>query len=311
MVAGWGDMVGSQSVVKVAQALQKAEVPIVDNATCNASMAYLAGPIDDRRICAGLSEGGVDSCNGDSGGPLLLRLDGTRWVSCRSGFFLPVRVLSRLFRRLFLNQLRAAFEAGDDVHTAVAARTWEVDPEDVTPELRSRAKMVAYGLAYGMEAYGLSQRLGIPVDEASEILDGYFVAFPAVREYMDRTVAEARQKGYTETLFGRRRRIPELSSPNYNVRLAGERQAMNAAIQGLAADVFKVALIRIDRGLRDAGATTALVLQVHDEVILEVPPDELSEVEAMVRAEMTGAYELRVELAVEVAVGTTWDAAKG
>ena len=171
--------------------------------------------------------------------------------------------------------------------------------------------MVAYGLAYGMEAYGLAQRLGSPVEEAAEILDSYFEAFPAIRAYMDRTVAEARQKGYTETLFGRRRRIPELSSPNYNVRLAGERQAMNAAIQGLAADVFKVALIRIDRGLRDAGATTALVLQVHDEVILEVPPDELSEVEAMVRAEMTGAYELRVELAVEVAVGTTWAAAKG
>ena len=207
--------------------------------------------------------------------------------------------------------LIAAFEAGDDVHTAVASRTWGIDPSEVTTEVRNRAKMVAYGLAYGMEAYGLAQRLGSPVEEAAEILDSYFEAFPAIRAYMDRTVAEARQKGYTETLFGRRRRIPELSSPNYNVRLAGERQAMNAAIQGLAADVFKVALIRIDRGLRDAGASTALVLQVHDEVILEVPPDELSEVEAMVRAEMTGAYELRVELAVEVAVGTTWAAAKG
>jgi len=207
--------------------------------------------------------------------------------------------------------LIAAFEAGDDVHTAVASRTWGIDPSEVTTEVRNRAKMVAYGLAYGMEAYGLAQRLGSTVEEAAEILDSYFEAFPAIRAYMDRTVAEARQKGYTETLFGRRRRIPELSSPNYNVRLAGERQAMNAAIQGLAADVFKVALIRIDLGLRDAGSTTALVLQVHDEVILEVPPDELSEVEAMVRAEMTGAYELRVELAVEVAVGTTWAAAKG
>ena len=123
---------------------------------------------------------------------------------------------------------------------------------------------------------------------------------------MDRTVEEARRKGYTETLFGRRRRIPELSSPNFNVRQAGERQAMNAGIQGLAADVFKVALIRIDERLRTDRFSSRLVLQVHDEVILEVPPTELADVEAMVRAEMTGAYDLRVELAVEVATGATW-----
>ena len=207
--------------------------------------------------------------------------------------------------------LIAAFEAGDDVHTAVASRTWGIQPSEVTTEIRNRAKMVAYGLAYGMEAYGLSQRLGSSVDEATEILDSYFAAFPAVRAYMDRTVDEARQKGYTETLFGRRRRIPELSSPNYNVRQAGERQAMNAGIQGLAADVFKVALIRIDGGLRASGAASELILQVHDEVILEVPPDEMQDVEALVRAEMTGAYDLRVELAVDVADGATWADAKG
>ena len=207
--------------------------------------------------------------------------------------------------------LIAAFEAGDDVHTAVASRTWGIQPAEVTTEIRNRAKMVAYGLAYGMEAYGLSQRLGSSVDEAAEILEAYFAAFPAVRAYMNRTVDEARQKGYTETLFGRRRRIPELSSPNYNVRQAGERQAMNAGIQGLAADVFKVALIHIDRGLRASEATSELILQVHDEVILEVPPDEMDDVEALVRAEMTGAYDLRVELAVDVADGATWADAKG
>ena len=207
--------------------------------------------------------------------------------------------------------LIAAFEAGDDIHTAVAARTWHLEPDDVTPEVRNRAKMVAYGLAYGMEAYGLSQRLGCPVDEAAEILESYFSAFPAVRDYMDRTVDEARRRGYTETLFGRRRRIPELSSPNFNVRQAGERQAMNAGIQGLAADVFKVALIRIDERLRIDGSASNLVLQVHDEVILEVPSDELADVEAMVRIEMGGAYELKVELAVELATGATWADAKG
>ena len=120
----------------------------------------------------------------------------------------------------------------------------------------------------------------------------------------------SRQKGYTETLFGRRRRIPELSSPNFNVRQAGERQAMNAGIQGLAADVFKVALIRIDERLQADRFASRLVLQVHDEVILEVPPAELADVEAMVRTEMIGAYDLRVELAVEVATGATWADAK-
>ena len=207
--------------------------------------------------------------------------------------------------------LISAFEAGDDIHTAVAARTWGIDPSDVTSDVRNRAKMVAYGLAYGMEAYGLSQRLGSSVDEANEILESYFAAFPSVRDYMERTVDEARQKGYTETLFGRRRRIPELSSPNFNVRQAGERQAMNAGIQGLAADIFKVALIRIDDRLRVDGCASRLVLQVHDEVILEVAPDELVDVESMVRSEMTGAYDLRVELAVEVATGDTWADAKG
>ncbi len=121
-------------------------------------------------------------------------------------------------------------------------------PGDVTLAQRSKAKMVSYGLAYGMESYGLAQRLAIPVDEAAEILRAYFVAFPNVRDYMDQVVAEARSRGYTETLFGRRRQIPELQSGNYRIRQAGERQAMNAGIQGLAADIFKVALVRIGRG---------------------------------------------------------------
>ena len=127
----------------------------------------------------------------------------------------------------------------------------------MTIEQRSKAKMVVYGLAYGMEAYGLGQRLNIPTEEAALILDAYFEAFPSVKEYMDRTVAEARERGYTETLFGRRRQIPELSSPNYRIRQAGERQAMNAGIQGLAADIFKVALVRLDGGARGLAAWTA------------------------------------------------------
>ena len=142
--------------------------------------------------------------------------------------------------------LITAFETGADIHNETAARIFAVGNAAVTTEQRSKAKMVSYGLAYGMEAYGLAQRLAIDVTEAAEILEAYFEAFPAVKDYMDRTVAEARERGYTETLFGRRRPIPELSAGNYRVRQAGERQAMNAGIQGLAADLFKVALVRLD-----------------------------------------------------------------
>jgi DNA polymerase-1 len=204
-----------------------------------------------------------------------------------------------------------SFESGRDIHTETAARVFAVDPGDVTIEMRSKAKMVSYGLAYGMEAYGLGQRLNIPTDEAAEILDAYFVAFPAVRAYMDRTVAEARERGYTETLFGRRRPIPELASSNYRIRQAGERQAMNAGIQGLAADIFKVALVRLDERLAEEAPDSHLILQVHDEVLLEVPPAAVDEVGALVTEVMGSAAELRVPLAVNLSVGDSWADAKG
>lgn len=207
--------------------------------------------------------------------------------------------------------LIAAFEAGDDVHTAVAAQVWNLKPDQVDSETRSRAKMVSYGLAYGMEAYGLAQRLDIPRGEAEEILNSFFTAFPAVREYMDRSIEEARKKGYTETLFGRRRRIPELSSSNFNVRQAGERQAMNSAIQGLAADIFKVALIRIDEHIEENSLLSRLILQVHDEVILEVPPEEKDDALKKVPEIMQDAFDLRVDLEVNMSFGSTWADAKG
>jgi DNA polymerase-1 len=171
--------------------------------------------------------------------------------------------------------------------------------------------MVSYGLAYGMEAYGLGQRLGIATEEAAEILDAYFRAFPSVRSYMERTVAEARDRGYTETLFGRRRQIPELSSGNYRLRQAGERQAMNAGIQGLAADIFKVALVRLDRSLEETGLASRLVLHVHDEVILEVPPDEEDRVAGLTLDAMRGACHLSVPLEVNLCWGASWADAKG
>jgi DNA polymerase I len=185
-----------------------------------------------------------------------------------------------------------------------------VEPADVTIEQRSKAKMVSYGLAYGMEAYGLGQRLNIPTEEAAVILDAYFEAFPNVKSYMDRTVVEARKVGFTETLFGRRRPIPELLDGNWRIRQAGERQAMNAGIQGLAADIFKVALVRIDEGLRERRSDARLVLQVHDEVLLEVPEDERDETGPYVVELMRHAAELDVPLEVNAAWGTTWADAK-
>ena len=207
--------------------------------------------------------------------------------------------------------LLEAFNTGQDIHNATASRVFDVDPDDVTVDQRSKAKMVSYGLAYGMEAYGLAQRLNIPVDEAAPILDAYFVAFPNVKQYMDDTVAEAREKGYTETLFGRRRPIPELMNSNYRVRQAGERQAMNAGIQGLAADIFKVALVRIDEALAAEGVKSRLILQVHDEVLVEVPPAEKDTIGPMVIDIMHDAAELDVPLEVNVSWGDTWAAAKG
>ncbi len=204
-----------------------------------------------------------------------------------------------------------AFRTGQDIHTTTAARIYGVDPADVTLAMRSKAKMVSYGLAYGMESYGLAQRLGIPVPEAAEILAAYFEGFPNVRAYMDRVVAEARDRGYTETLFGRRRLIPELQSGRYQLRAAGERQAMNAGIQGLAADIFKVALVRLDARLTEAGLASRLVLQVHDEVILEVPPEEEEVASEAVTTAMSGAAELRVPLTLNLSWGDTWASAKG
>ncbi len=203
-----------------------------------------------------------------------------------------------------------AFESETDIHTATAARVFGVEAAAVTLAQRSKAKMISYGLAYGMEAYGLSQRLGVSVDEAAVILAAYFEAFPKVKSYMDTTVEEARQRGYTETLFGRRRLIPELSSSNYRVRQAGERQAMNAGIQGLAADIFKAALVKLDALIERDRLQSRLVLQVHDEVILEVPPDETAAAAEITLDAMHNACQLCVPLEVNVAWGANWAEAK-
>ena len=204
-----------------------------------------------------------------------------------------------------------AFTRGIDVHSATASRLFNVKESEVSSEQRSQSKMVSYGLAYGMEAYGLSQRLSVGVGEASGILDAYFVAFPNVKQYMDDTVEQARKRGYTETLFGRRRPIPELNSSNFRIRQAGERQAMNAGIQGLAADIFKIALVRISDAFESASLKSRVILQVHDEVIIEAVVSEKSVVEEIVLTQMKQAASLKVPLEVHSAWGASWASAKG
>ena len=203
-----------------------------------------------------------------------------------------------------------AFRSGLDIHNTTAARVYGVEPGEVTLAMRSKAKMISYGLAYGMEAYGLSQRLGVGVEEAAAILAQYFAAFPNVKRYMERSVAEARGRGYTETLLGRRRYLPELDSGNFRVRQAAERQAMNAGIQGLAADIFKVALVRLDEAFDERRLSSRIVLQVHDELLVEAVAGERDEVLALTVETMEHAFELRVPMAVHVSIGDSWAAGK-
>ena len=203
-----------------------------------------------------------------------------------------------------------AFERGADVHTTTAATVFHVPESSVDDAQRRFAKVVNYGLAYGMEAYGLGQRLGIPTGEAAAILDAYFAGFPNVKAFMDGTIREAKERGYTTTIFGRRRQITELASDNFRIRQMGERMAQNAPVQGSAADIFKLAMIDLDRALDAAGSDARMLLTVHDELVLEVPEGERDATEALVRDAMEHVTELRVPLTVDVGFGPNWAAAK-
>jgi DNA polymerase-1 len=202
-----------------------------------------------------------------------------------------------------------AFNSGEDLHSSVAARVFGVSPKAVTPELRRRVKAVSYGLAYGQSAYGLANGLGISNAEATKIMDDYFARFGGVRDYLRAVVDEARQTGYTETVLGRRRYFPDLTSTNVPRRQMAERMALNAPIQGSAADIIKVAMLRVEKALIEADLRSRLLLQVHDELVLELVDSEREQVEQLVRTEMAGAYELRVPLDVSVGVGKDWRAA--
>ncbi|MGA4692515.1 DNA polymerase I [Rhodococcus sp. AB351] len=202
-----------------------------------------------------------------------------------------------------------AFRTGEDLHTFVASRAFGLPLEEVTPELRRRVKAMSYGLAYGLSAYGLAQQLKISTDEAREQMEAYFTRFGGVRDYLYNVVEEARKVGYTSTLYGRRRYLPDLNSDNRQRREIAERAALNAPIQGTAADIIKVAMIDVQKALSEAGLRSRMLLQVHDELVLEVVEAEREQVEALVRDKMDSVIELSVPLEVSVGYGRSWDAA--
>ena len=205
--------------------------------------------------------------------------------------------------------LIASFESGHDFHAATAARVFGVPPEQVTGEQRAKIKAMNYGLAYGLSDYGLSGQLNIPVAEARQLKDEYFQEFGGVRDFLNAIVVQARSDGYTETIMGRRRYLPDLTSDNRQRREMAERMALNAPIQGSAADIIKVAMLNVRRAIESEGLRSRMLLQVHDELVFEVAPGELERLRELVVREMSGAYPLRVPLEVSVGVGRTWEEA--
>ncbi|MBQ0988388.1 DNA polymerase I [Streptomyces sp. F63] len=202
-----------------------------------------------------------------------------------------------------------AFTSGEDLHSTVASQVFGVSRSGVDPEMRRKIKAMSYGLAYGLSAFGLSQQLGIEAAEARRLMDTYFERFGGVRDYLHRVVEEARACGYTSTILGRRRYLPDLNSDNRQRREAAERMALNAPIQGTAADIVKIAMLRVDRALAEQGLESRILLQVHDEIVLEVAHGERGPVEELVRREMAGAADLRAPLDVAVGFGTDWESA--
>jgi len=206
--------------------------------------------------------------------------------------------------------LKQIFERDEDVHAATAAEVLKLPPDQIGPGERSRAKAVNFGIVYGLSAHGLSEQLQIPHDEAAEYIENYLARFPAVRAFIGRTIADASEAGYVTTLFGRRRDIPELRSRKYQTRSLGERLAVNTVIQGTAADIIKIAMVRCDADLGAAGMRTRLVLTIHDELLFEGPEEEIAEASALVKSRMEGAFELDPPLKVDVGVGDNWLDAK-
>jgi len=199
-----------------------------------------------------------------------------------------------------------AFKKGIDIHTATAAKVWGVSIEEVDKDMRRKAKTVNFGIIYGISAFGLSQRVQIPRFEAKEIIDNYFEQFPGIKTYMDNTINFARENGYVETITGRRRNLRDINSRNATVRGFAERNAINAPIQGSAADMIKIAMIKVDEWLQKSSLNTTMLLQVHDELVFNVPTNELEEVKSNVTRIMEEAMKLDVPILVEAGTGKNW-----
>jgi DNA polymerase-1 len=206
--------------------------------------------------------------------------------------------------------LKEIFRKGEDVHTATAIQVFGVSADEIDPGMRSKSKMINYGIVYGLSAFGMADRLDIPQEEADEFINRYLDGFPAVRAFIERTIEQATEDGYVTTLFGRRRRVPELRARRWETRKLGERLAVNTVIQGTAADIIKVAMVRSHAALLDAGLRSRLILQIHDELLFEGPPDEAARVRELVSAEMIAAHDLDPPLAVDVGTGPNWMEAK-
>jgi DNA polymerase-1 len=233
----------------------------------------------------------------------------------REGWRLLVADYSQIELRLLAHMsgdplLVEAFRNGEDIHTITAAEVLGVPPLMVTPEARRNAKAVNFGIVYGISPFGLAQQLGITQAEAAKYIQNYFARYSGVRRFLDDTVAEVRRTGVTRTLFGRERPIPDINSRNPNARGFAERTAVNSPLQGTAADLIKLAMVRIDRALREGRCETAMLLQVHDELVFETPPGEVEQVAALVKREMESVHRLEVPLLVEVGVGANWRDAK-
>ena len=207
--------------------------------------------------------------------------------------------------------MQAAFTSGADIHTATAAQVFHVDPADVTHEMRRRAKAVNFGIVYGISAFSLSQDIGVTVAEAKAYMEAYFATFPGVRKYMDDVVAQAKERGYVETLFHRRRDLPEIKSSNFNMRSFGERVALNMPIQGTAADIMKLAMVAVEKRLKRELPEAKLVLQVHDELIVECPEGQAAAAAKLLEEEMEQVAHLSVPLTAEAHWGRNWLEAKG
>jgi DNA polymerase I len=233
--------------------------------------------------------------------------DGERMLISADYSQIELRVLAHVAGESVLEEI---FERGEDVHTATASQVFQVSPDQIDPGMRSKSKMINYGIVYGLSDFGLADRLNIPLEEAKQFRDAYLERFPRVAAFIAETIESAKLEGHVKTLWERRRQIPELRARNFQVRSLGERLAVNTVIQGTAADVIKLAMVRCHDALREGGFQAKLILTIHDELLFEAPSEELDAARVLIEEEMCGVWKHSPPMAVDIGVGHNWLAAK-